>query len=578
MKIPSLLPKTLTSVLLFICLNIYLQASPLIPVSGLLTVEGKIENKHHLSGTIDFSGFIPIIDDCNGLLFLPMPVSPGWNALGSGLNNTVLAIAISGSDVYVGGYFTDAGGNANADRIARWDGNTWNALGSGLNNPVQAIAISGSNVYVGGQFTDAGGNANADRIARWDGSTWNALGSGLNSSVLAIAISGSNVYVGGHFTEAGDNANANRIARWDGSSWNALGNGTSQGVRAIAISGSDVYIGGDFINVDGNPDADRIVRWDGSTWNALGSGLNNIVYAIAVSGSNVYVGGLFTDAGGISNADYIARWDGSTWNALGSGLNERVFAIAVSGGDVYVGGLFTDASGNSNADYIALWDGSSWNALGSGLSNWVFAIAVSGSDVYVGGTFTDAGGNPDADRIARWDLTPLPVELISFDVTLFEKSAHLNWQVATQTNNEGWDVEHSMDGISWERIGWVTGDGSSPTPRQFQFIHQYPGTGQNYYRLRQNDFDGDFEYSKMVSLTMEGQDDILVYPTLTTGIINMESSLEEIDEIAVYDAYGCLILQIKNNNTINLDNQPAGMYILKILNKGKWATRRVVKQ
>jgi hypothetical protein len=43
---------------------------------------------------------------------------------------------VSGSDVYVGGVFTDAGGNPNADRIARWDGSAWQALGGGLNNAV----------------------------------------------------------------------------------------------------------------------------------------------------------------------------------------------------------------------------------------------------------------------------------------------------------------------------------------------------------------------------------------------------------------------------------------------------------
>ncbi|MCB9298216.1 MAG: hypothetical protein H6559_34635 [Lewinellaceae bacterium] len=113
------------------------------------------------------------------LVFLNAPPAPGWNALGSGLNLTVFAIAISGSDVYVGGSFTSAGGNPNANYVARWDGNAWNALGSGLNATVYALAVSGSDVYVGGDFDNAGSNPGADRIARWDGSAWHALGSGV---------------------------------------------------------------------------------------------------------------------------------------------------------------------------------------------------------------------------------------------------------------------------------------------------------------------------------------------------------------------------------------------------------------
>ena len=112
-------------------------------------------------------------------LFTPYSPSIGfpWSALGGGLNDAVKAIAVEGADVYAGGSFTDAGGNANADGIARWDGAAWQALGGGLNNTVNAIAVAGSNVYAGGAFTNAGGDPNADYIARWDGSAGHAVGS-----------------------------------------------------------------------------------------------------------------------------------------------------------------------------------------------------------------------------------------------------------------------------------------------------------------------------------------------------------------------------------------------------------------
>ena len=82
------------------------------------------------------------------------------------MNGTVNAIAVSGTDLYVGGAFTDAGGAPNADYIARWDGSAWQALGGGLNRSVFAIVVSGTDLYVGGAFTDAGGNPNADGIGR----------------------------------------------------------------------------------------------------------------------------------------------------------------------------------------------------------------------------------------------------------------------------------------------------------------------------------------------------------------------------------------------------------------------------
>ena len=317
----------------------------------------------------------------------------------AGVNATVSAIAVSGNDAYVGGFFTTAG-SVSADQIARWDGSSWYALGSGADNFVGAIAVSGSDVYIGGPFATAGG-LTVNRIARWDGSSWSSLGSGMDGQVYAIGVNGNDVYVGGDFTTAGG-VTGNYIARWDGSSWYALGSGTNVWVWAIAVSGSgDVYVGGPFATAGGLT-VNRIARWDGSSWYALGSGLSGNVRAIAVSGGgDVYVGGDFTTADGVI-VNYIARWNGSSWSSLGSGMDGQVNAIGVNGNDVYVGGDFTMAGGVT-VNYIARWDGSSWHALGSGTNDWVWAIAVSGGgDVYVGGPFTTAGG-VTVNNIARWD-------------------------------------------------------------------------------------------------------------------------------------------------------------------------------
>ncbi len=121
--------------------------------------------------------------------------------LGSGLNNAVSALAVSGTDVYAGGSFTTAGGGA-ANYIAKWDGSSWSALGLGMDGPVRALAVSGSDLYAGGYFTTADGSA-ANYLAKWNGSSWSALGSGMNNYVYALAVSDSDLYAGGQFTTAG---------------------------------------------------------------------------------------------------------------------------------------------------------------------------------------------------------------------------------------------------------------------------------------------------------------------------------------------------------------------------------------
>ena len=87
--------------------------------------------------------------------------------MGSGVDSEVRALAVSGSDLYVGGGFHLAGGSG-ASQIAKWNGSAWSALGSGLNSVVYALAVSGTDLlYVGGNFTTAGGKLSA-HVARAD--------------------------------------------------------------------------------------------------------------------------------------------------------------------------------------------------------------------------------------------------------------------------------------------------------------------------------------------------------------------------------------------------------------------------
>ena len=231
-----------------------------------------------------------------------------WTSLGTGsgngVNNAVLALAVSGSDLYVGGFFTQAGGVA-ANGVARWNGSSWASLGTGSGNGVSldffnfvsALAVSGSDLYVGGQFTEAGVSAN--NVARWNGTSWASLstdsGNGVNSRVTDFAVSGSDLYVSGSFNGAAG-IPANNVARWNGSSWSSLGSGNGVGggilttVNAMTVSGSDLYVGGQFITAGGVP-ANNVARWNGSSWSSLsadtGNGVNNFVYALAASNGSM---------------------------------------------------------------------------------------------------------------------------------------------------------------------------------------------------------------------------------------------------------------------------------------------------
>jgi hypothetical protein len=319
-----------------------------------------------------------------------------WTALGAGVNGDVYALAVSGADVYVGGRFTTAGAVA-AQNVARWDGTSWSSLGSGLNSVVYALAARGNDLYAGGGFNYAGG-VPASYAARWDGAAWSALNTGMNAPVRTLVMAGAVLYAGGSFTQAGS-VSARYLARWNGAAWDALGAGVNGDVYALAVSGADVYAGGRFTTA-GAGAAQNVARWDGTSWNGLGTGQAQAVYALGVSGTDVFVGCPSNAIGPLGN---VARWNGTTWATLGAGVNASASALAVAGnGEVYVGGEFFEA-GSLETQHIAKWHGNAWSALGTAsLNAEVTALAVSGPNIYVGGTFTQAGGGV-ANKIARWN-------------------------------------------------------------------------------------------------------------------------------------------------------------------------------
>jgi hypothetical protein len=332
-----------------------------------------------------------------------------WSAVATGTNEStpagVVALAISGSNLYCGGWFTNAG-SISIDRVARWNGTNWSALGSGTSSPGRALAAMGNCVYAGGQFTTVGGVV-GNFVGKWDGRTWEPLGSGMNDQVWALASMGGYMYAGGDFTNAGGVA-ASHIAKWDGTNWSAVGSGVTNydwfsTIRALAVSGSNLYAGGDFSFADGNL-VRNVAKWNGTNWSALGTGFNNPVNALAISGGSLYAGGWFTRSG-TTPVNGVARWDGTNWVApgLGIGGSINVFALASLNNNLYAGGSFNKAIG-SVGNFVARWDGTNWSPLGLGLNNTVYALTASGGSLFVGGYFTTAGGLA-ASNVAKWTGT-----------------------------------------------------------------------------------------------------------------------------------------------------------------------------
>ena len=199
-------------------------------------------------------------------------------ALAGALNGPVWAIQpLADGRVYVAGQFVNVGPSGKCDLVCWWDpgSDSWNNLGgsggpdNALSGIVYDMVVSGSRVYVGGLFTNAGGNAKADIVAMWNGTAWTNLGSNvagtdgaLTGGVLGIRLYGSNVIVSGQFDNAGGVSAADKVAVWNGSKWMSLGSSlVNDNAFRTDLVGRVLYLGGQFSSVAGLPNTDGLAAY-----------------------------------------------------------------------------------------------------------------------------------------------------------------------------------------------------------------------------------------------------------------------------------------------------------------------------
>lgn len=204
----------------------------------------------------------------------------------------------------------------------------------------------------------------------------------------------------------------------------------------------------------------------------------------------------------------------------------------------------------------------------------VYAREGAGMSEMIGFTYSlvDAAGfaSPPASYTILTE-SALPVELISFEVTQLSSQVLLDWRTASELNNDYFEIERSIDGINWEVIGIVQGHGTATQAHNYSFIDRLPLSGISYYRLKQTDFDGQYEYSRVRVVTFEYVSPLKWYPNPTSGQITVENIQKNV-WIRIYNMSGALVYENQlTGNThyqINLERLPSGTYYMHI-NDGK---------
>ncbi|WMN12887.1 T9SS type A sorting domain-containing protein [Marivirga salinae] len=478
-----------------------------------------------------------------------------------------------------------------------------------------------------GGYNNGAGNLQIDRNMVVDGGTFNG-GNGNNKTVVG------NVNINSGILEIGNAGNFNiqgNLVRTGG----AFNSGSS--TSSVVMNGSSVQtISGDFtgtndfynleinngsgISQAGNLDLDRQLRLtngiittngndftfdaDASASPAKGSNasyINGRVKKILNSGSFTFPIGKGSRWGHASVIDPSAS--GFTWEAeyyngdpgadpevdnktpsntavkkISGNEYWRISSGAAPAGTTARVGLSWDAASDvssnefERADLVVM----AWN---DGNGNWDDFGATAFNDLgSTEGSFQSSNSVSFTEKVITLGSTdpnnPLPVEFTFFIAENKFNRVELKWQTASEINNEFFEVQRSFDGKEYEAIGIVEGNGNSNQTIDYDFKDFAPLAGESYYRLRQVDYDGAFEYSEVVRVRRAQAADLIAVPNPTQSQ-NIHLRLlgfhgEQKVQVTIFDIQGRRHYQaIHNPSDLNKplpinQNLNSGIYIVDV--------------
>jgi hypothetical protein len=215
----------------------------------------------------------------------------------------------------------------------------------------------------------------------------------------------------------------------------------------------------------------------------------------------------------------------------------------------------------------------------------VFAVVVSNSGYFsnvtvpgnAGATclgFDGAGSGNDADKLKDVlfgasfvsSAIALPIELTTFTAKANNSTINLAWQTASEKGNSHFDIERSANGKDWAKIGMVKGSGTSQQKVDYRFTDEGPLSILNYYRLKQVDFDGQFNYSNVVTAVVGKGKLKGIFPNPTTDKVTLVGNdLTNDDLVTIFDLNGRNVKTQKvSGSQIDVSDLAKGFYILSI--------------
>lgn len=192
-------------------------------------------------------------------------------------------------------------------------------------------------------------------------------------------------------------------------------------------------------------------------------------------------------------------------------------------------------------------------------------------------------------KIYKFIPSAVPVELISFNAVLENGNVRLNWYTASEINNAGFKIERSQDGANYEEIFFIGSNGTITNRNVYSYLDESVSSGVYYYRLKQVNFDGSFEYLNVIAVDLGIPEQHLLkqnYPNPFNPktIIAFKTPAEGHISLKVYDVLGNEVATLLDEQKpagsydveLNASQLTSGIYFYKLTSDAFNSTRKMI--
>jgi hypothetical protein len=538
--------------------------------------------------------------------------------------------AISANNVWAVGNYNQASVRS---EILHFDGSSWTNINIPQNQSGSYLyslhAINANDIWAaGGQ---GGSPIRPAYTIHYNGSSWTEVtvppvGAFRTAFYDIHGVASNDVWAVGHWGDTYGDYHALAM-HWNGSAWinvalpSAVTSQLSEILAVKMVSANDVWAVGAYLT-----GGMFKIHWDGTAWTEV-TPTNGGGGQFAVKASN----NIF----GVGNE--ISHWDGTAWTIVDN-LSQLSYpslasTVVFNNGEIWAGGRTIDASNNfqsliyRSVDHVPgfssgntqAWTvnkNSNNNTLGnilltsdadvsqrlsysvvaapshgslSGLP--ATAITNSGSALPAGVSYTPVAGFSGSDqfviRVAAGNIYSestinvtvtgtLASTLVDFNVSKTGTNALVSWTTATESNAKSFEILHSTDGINFTSVGTVAAQGNSSISHSYSFTHYSPATGNNYYKLKLTDFDGQVTFYPVKLLQVQTNilsAVVLLKNPATGNTIPLQFNESGKWELSLYSLQGQKFVgataNISSSGTLynfNLPNIGKGIYLLRAMN------------